>query len=132
MTLGGGATRGDTTISQNMGGRQRCEALWHLPCRVKRTASGSLVRAASATLGKLQGTCGKCNNRQIVGTRGEGDVRRVVGARGMGEYGQIAALMMATCGKVNNRQNAALAMAMRGKGNDGQITGARQQGCRES
>ena len=70
----------------------------------------------------VTGMRGKCDDRQIDSARGKGDVGQVVGVR---KYGKIAALAMATRGKINDGQTATLAMAMHDKGNDGQIAGAR-------
>ena len=66
----------------------------------------------------ITGACGKCNNWQIDGARGKGIVGQVVGVR---EYGQNAALAMATRGEGNDGQPATLAMDTHNKGNNSQI-----------
>ena len=68
------------------------------------------------------GARGKCNDGQIDSARGKGDIGQVVGVC---KYRQIAALVMATRGGGNDGQTATLAMAMHDKGNNGQIAGTR-------
>ena len=73
----------------------------------------------------VTGVLGECNDGRIDGARGEGDVRRVVGVR---EYRRIAALAMATRGEGNDGQTATLVMDKHNEGKDSQIAGTRGDG----
>ena len=152
MTRGGGATRGNATISRK---------------RIQQLAMRARVRPAAGDKRALPARA--ASDRQINGARGEGNVGRVVGAacastgkllrlqwpHAARAMTQTATIVMAThdmgkdrqiasardngdAGQVdglrrecNDGQIVVLAVATRIKGNDGQVAGARDGHARQ-